>query len=326
MKIVARHLLILFLAIPPLAQVHADEKYTPEDPIAAVDGEAIFLGELNLILTERFKPADLRRVAMEVQQVTAALLVRRHLAMKTLRSQGGESLEAMIRRQIDGVAAEASRRGSSLAEQARLRMADENSLKAHLAWRTAWAQYLKSKLTEANLRRFFEQRRIQYAGHRWEVSQIFLKMDPTDTAAIANAEQSLADLAGELSAADDPEQAFATAAQQHSDAGSAGNGGMVGWVKNDGDLPGSVMAVVRKTSDGKIGGPVRSPLGLHLVYVHQSEPGELEFEQMTDQTQLRRDAIDALFSALINQQSEANIQWFIPALKPPSEVAIFPQP
>ena len=100
----------------------------------------------------------------------------------------------------------------------------------------------------------------------------------------------------------------------------------MGWVNNDGDLPSSVMAVIRKTSDGKIGGPVRSPLGLHLIYVHQSEPGELEFEQMTDQTQLRRDAIDALFSALINQQSEANIQWFIPALKPPSEVAIFPEP
>jgi hypothetical protein len=302
----------------------ADQKYEPQDPLAAIDGDPIYLGELHLILTERLKVQDLSKLGVEVQQATAALLVRRHLAMRSLRAQGGESLDAMIRKQVESFSSEAARRGSSLAEQARLRMADENSLKADLAWRIAWAQYLKSKLTDANLRRFFEQRRLHYAGHRWEVSQIFLDMDTSDKSAVANAEQSLADLCEELRGSADVAQAFADAARQHSDAGSAGTGGKIGWVEKDGDLPGSVMALIRKTEAGQIAGPVRSPLGLHVVYVHRSEPGKLQYEQLTDQSQLRRDAADAMFDALVNQQRDANIQWFIPALKPPPEVAIFP--
>lgn len=305
---------------PSLAQ----EKYGPSDPIAAIDGDPIYLGELNLILTERMKVRDLSKLGLEVQQVTAALLVRRHLAMKSLRAQGGDALDAMIARQIESFASEAARRGSSLEEQAQSRMANEDSIRADLAWRTAWAQYLKSKMTDANLKRFFESRRQHYAGYRWEVSQIFLQMDPSDQASIENAEQSLADLANEIGSSSDAAQAFADAARQHSDAGSAEGGGMVGWVEKDGDLPSSVMAAIRQTADGKIGGPVRSPLGLHLVYVHRSEPGELSFDDMTDQAQLRRDAADALFDALVNQQRDANIQWFIPALKPPPQVPIFP--
>ncbi|MEM8666410.1 MAG: peptidylprolyl isomerase [Planctomycetota bacterium] len=305
--------------------VVADEKYQPSDPIAAIDGDPIYLGELNLILTERFKVRDLRTVEMEVQQVTAALLVRRHLAMKSLRAQGGAALESMTQRTIETFASEATRRGSSMEQQAKARGATEDSLRADLAWRTAWAQYLKSKLTDANLRRFFDQRRLQYAGYRWEVSQIFLDMDINDRSALANAKQILGDLVNEMKESDDLAQAFAQAASQHSDAGSAGEGGKIGWVEKDGDLPGSVMALIRKTKVGEIGGPIRSPLGLHLIYVHQAKPGELKYEQLTDQSQLRRDAADALFDHLVNQQREANIQWFIPALRPPEEVPIFPE-
>ena len=155
------------LATLPAAgrQAPADDKLGPGDPIAAIDGEPIYLGELNLILTERLKVRDLDRLGIEVQQATAALLVRRHLAMKSLEQQGGDALKSMIRRQVETYAAESRRRGSSLEQQARARMADEKSLTADIAWRTAWAQYLKSRLNDRNLRRYFEQQRDRYAGN-----------------------------------------------------------------------------------------------------------------------------------------------------------------
>ena len=71
---------------------------------------------------------------MDIQRATAALLVQRHLAMKTLNEQGGDLLQGMIRREVDRFAAEAKRRGSSLEQQAKARLSDENSLKADLAW------------------------------------------------------------------------------------------------------------------------------------------------------------------------------------------------
>jgi hypothetical protein len=310
--------------VGPDIQAFADDKFGPSDPIAAIDGEAIYLGELNLILSERLKVRDLDNLGIEVQQATAALLIRRHLAMKSLEQQGGDVLQSMIRRQVESYAAEARRRGSSLEQQAKSRMADENSLTADIAWRTAWSQYLKSTLNEANLRRYFDQQRDRYAGNRWEVSQIFVKMDTRDAESVKASVVKMSALADELRSSGAVAQAFADAAQQHSDSGSAAEGGMVGWVEKDGDLPSSVMAAVRKTKSGQISEPVQSPLGMHLVYVHRAEEGKLTFDDLTDQAQLRRDAADALFDALVAKQKDAKVVWFLRALKPPQNISIVP--
>jgi hypothetical protein len=302
----------------------ADNKFEAGDPIAAVDGNPIYMGELNLVLTERLRVRDLDGLGLEVQQATAALLVRRHLAMKSLRQQGGESLQAIIRRQIESFAAEAHRRGSSLEQQAKSRKSDEKSLTADIAWRTAWSQYLKSRLNENNLRRYFQRERDRYAGNRWEASQIFVKMDMRDQASVEAAEEGMAALAQQLQSSGSIAEAFADAARQHSESASAAQGGMVGWVEKAGDLPSSVMDAVRATKAGTISSPVRSPLGLHLVFVHRNEPGNLTFDDLTDQAQLRRDAANALFDALVAQQRDAKVTWFVGALKPPQSVSIVP--
>ncbi len=311
------------LAAPSV--VTADDQYRPEDPFAAIDGDPIFLGELNLILTERLKARDLNSIGLDVKRATAALLVRRHLALKSLEQQGGDSLRAIVNRQIESLASEAKRRGSSLAQQAKSRLADEESLKADIRWRTAWSEYLKSQLNDKNLRLYFNKEKAKYAGGRWQVSQIFVDVDPQDESSARIAEQRMKELAAGLRSASSLANAFADAARQHSDSGSAGDGGKVGWVQRDGDLPASVMNVVRQTEAGKMGGPVRSPLGLHLVFVHQSEIGKLTFDDLTDQSQLRRDAANALFDALIRRQASAKVVWFIRALQPPPSMNIIPE-
>jgi peptidyl-prolyl cis-trans isomerase C len=245
--------------------------------------------------------------------------------MKTLRQQGGDALQAMIRRQVESYANEARRRGSNLAQQAKARMADEKSLTTDIAWRTAWSQYLKSRLNEANLRLYFNQQRERYAGNRWEVSQIFVKMGTRDAASVQAAKGNMSELADEIRASGTVAESFADAAEQHSDSGSAAQGGMVGWVEKDGDLPSAVMAAVRKTEVGNISEPVQSPLGMHLVYVHRAEAGKLTFDELTDQAQLRRDAADALFDALVAKQRGAKITWFVGALRPPQSVNIIPK-
>ncbi len=300
-------------------EARADDELEPGDPIAAIDGDPIYLGELNLILTERFKSRDLDAVPIDLQRATAALLVKRHLAMKTLTAQGGDLLQGMIRREVESFAAEAKRRGSSMEQQAAARLADEKSLMTDLAWRVAWGQYLKSKLTEENLRRFFDSRQHVYGGTRYEVSQIFVKMDAPDQASLEAATANLVELAEEIQSAESPELAFGEAAREHSDSPTARDGGRVGMVEKDGDLPAAVMRVVRSTPAGQVGPPVRSPLGLHLVMVHRIEPGNVTYDQLTDHAQLRRDAADALFDGLVASQSDAKVVWLVAALRPPDQ-------
>lgn len=307
-----------------VSDAHGQRTFGPDDPFASIDGAPIYLGELNLILSERMKARDLDAVGIEIKQATAALLVRRHLAMKSLREQGGATLQAMVDRQIESFAHEAKRQGSSLAQQAKKRLADETALKADIAWRTAWSQYLKTTLNDVNLQRYFEREKARYAGGRWRVSQIFVEMDPQDDESVAIATEKMSELAAELRSADAVETAFADAAREYSDAGSAGEGGNVGWVERDGDMPAAVMKAVRKTKVGTVGQPVKSPLGMHLVFVHEFAPGKLTFGDLTDQGPLRRDAANALFDRLVRRQADVKIVWFISALRPPANIKIIP--
>jgi parvulin-like peptidyl-prolyl isomerase len=175
------------------------------------------------------------------------------------------------------------------------------------------------------LRRYFAQHRDRYAGSRWEVSQIFVEADTSDAQAVKAAQANLSELADQLRSSGSIAEAFAEAARQHSDSGSAAAGGMIGWVEKDGDLPREVMNAVRNTPVGSISNAVRSALGMHLVYVHRSEPGDLEFDDLTDQAQLRRDAADALFDALLAQQKNAKVVWFVKTLQPPQDVPLVPE-
>ncbi len=303
----------------------AQDKLEPSDPIASIDGEPIYLGELNLILVDRLRIGNPDQAPPEVQRAAAMILVRQHLALRSLRRQGGDALDAMIKRQIEAFATDAKRRGSSLEKYARQRKANEASLRADMTWRFAWAQYLKSRLTDQTLQSFYARHRDKYAGGRWDVSQIFVKMDPKDETSVGIAESRMNEIVAELRAATSLEPAFAAAAREHSDAGSSPDGGKIGWVEGNGDLPSIVMKGVRAAKIGAVTGPIRSPLGLHLILVHQFERKDVPFEQLTDHAPLRRDAADALFNILLRAQKDAKVSWYISEFKPPANVSVIPQ-
>ena len=140
----------------------ADDSYAPSDLIAAVGGDPVYFGELNLVLVERLGADKLQQVGSEIRKATALLLVRRKLAMQSLRAAGGVALQSMIERRLTTLSAELQRRGDSLSKYAEVRMADEKSLAADLAWKVAWGQYVKTKLNEQNLRRYFEKHPDRY--------------------------------------------------------------------------------------------------------------------------------------------------------------------
>ncbi|MAI34422.1 MAG: peptidyl-prolyl cis-trans isomerase [Rubripirellula sp.] len=322
---IVKYALLCLLLFPAVRCSAAGDDLEPGDPIAAIDGEPVFFGELNLVLTERLQAKDLQRVGAEVRRATAVLIVRRHLAMKSLEAKGGATLEAMLKRQVAALAADLRRRGSSLQKQASDRMADENAMVNDLRWRLAWGQYLKSRLNESNLKKFFDLHRDQYAGGRWEVSQIFVRADKSDAASWRATLANVNELADQIRVSEAPQQAFYDAAIEHSESASASDGGKVGWVQKDGDLPGSLMTTIRKMKTGEVSAAIQSPLGVHLLLLHRVEAGDLKFEDLTDQAQLRRDAANALFDALLRERSETQVNWLVRDLKPPADVKMIPE-
>ncbi len=154
------YMLVVACLVTPIAASAAEVE--PGDPFAAVDGKAIYVGEINLVLTQRIAAGDLDRVGDDVKKATALLLVRRHLAMKALIKRGGNALSTSLDRRVEAYSDEAKQRGTSIAALAEARRATAEAMDAHIRWTSAWSQYLKSKMTPENLQRYFESHREQF--------------------------------------------------------------------------------------------------------------------------------------------------------------------
>jgi hypothetical protein len=187
--------------------------FGPDDAIAAIDGQPILVGELNLLLRPMAKGESVASLPIKVHQAAAIVLVRRRVAMKQLIEKGGEPLASAMDRHVADRTNQLQRKGSSVDEFSDSEESNASSLTRSWSWDAAWNLYLKTRLTDANLRKFYEQKR-----------------GPTD------------------------------------------------------------------------------PL----------------FKDLTDLRAVRRQASDALFSKLVASQQSPDVQWFIPALKPPTELTLVP--
>lgn len=314
--------LVSMLVVLP-GNATAQQTFRPADPIASIDGEPILLGELNYLLASKLRVKDLSSVNIDVQRASSALLVKQHLAMQSLRRQGGESLQTLLDRDWDRFVEEIGRTGLELDQFCKQNLSNEKSVRHARDWDVAWRSYLKSKMTVANLRRFYEMHAEKYASAAWEVSHIFVPIEQGNADSAEIAEQRIEQVVEHLNAAGQsaPELArrFAEMAIRESDGATAKQGGKIGWVSKPGDLPEAVMDAVRLTETGSVSTPIRTPLGQHLVLVHDKSVKKIPFEQLSDQSALRRDAAGALFEALVQANPDAKVTWYIKPLRPPSQ-------
>ncbi len=309
---------IVFLAgLIVFSEAALAQQHEADEIIASVDGDPVRVGELNLILAERFQGQALDSLSNDLKRATAHVLVQRRLALRELRKRGGASLAKMVQNQLDVFEAEVLRRGSTVREQAAARGADTASFLVDLAWRVAWGAYLKSKLTDENLRAFFASNPSAYNGTKYQVSQIFIRPASTEAADVKATVDSLKSLQEEIGQSEDVVSAFANAARLHSQSPTAELGGDLGWVESEGDLPAGLLRALRGMEPETISDPIRSSFGAHLVFLHDVEQGEGTYEQLTDASSLRRDAADAMFKTLVDSQSSTDVMWHLDDLIPP---------
>lgn len=311
-------------AAQPTAQTTESLVGDPAEVICTVDEQPIYRGEFNLLLAEQLAGESIDTASSTLKQAIALTLVRRHLAMRSLTEMGGATFKAQLQQGTQQAAQQAERRGDSLAQVAQRAGSDLRSLGRDLVWKIGWAQYLRSRLTEENLQRFFAANRAKYDGTQVRVSHLFVPSAATDAASQSQSMDNLRALAAQIAAADDAAAAFAVAVREHSQSESADNDGELGWVSGQGDLPPPVSEAVMAAAAGDVVGPIRSPLGLHLLFVQERREGQQTIDQMADQAGLRRDAAAAMFTALVRRQRDAKVQWLVETLAPPATAPLIP--
>ena len=224
-RISACAVLLVACAIFRSPSLQGQEKFGPGDAIVSIDGDPVLLGELNYLLTTNLRVKDLSAVPINVQQASSALLVKRHLAMKSLRQDGGEGLQRILDGEWGSFLNEIRGKGETLESFCRQKLSNEDSVRKSHDWDVAWRVYLKSKMTDANLRRFYQRDPEKYASAAWKVSHIFLPVDDDNADAKAIAEQRMerivAELAGEADQASRLASRFKELAISESDGATA---------------------------------------------------------------------------------------------------------
>lgn len=279
-------------------------------PLVEVGQRVIDETALDAWLSRRFPEVDPADHPIPLRSAALLGLVRRHLALQTLRDAGGASLTARIERHHDQALAQLRRADPEAV------LSDEEA--EAIAWEVAWGEYLQRHLTETNLERYYEAHRWRFDGTRILVSQIFLPGSESEDDVRRRAAEWAASIG-------DGEMSFAEAARRHSLAPSAADGGRIGWVTASGDLPPAVTEAAFAAEPRSVVGPIRSSLGWHLLWVEQRESGATPFEEFADHAALRRSAADFLFARLVRTAAaKTEVRWISENLKPPPGVDLVP--
>jgi hypothetical protein len=206
-------------------------------------------------------------------------LVQRSLASGFLADQNVEPTEAEVALEIERRRKAFAAVERSWEDELRKAQISEAAVKRLFRWRIAWSRYLDRSLTEANVEKFYARFRWRFDGSRRRVAHLLLKAqdDPQDRErARREAEAIRAKIAaGELT--------FEEAVRQFSQAESAQEGGVLGWIEADGPMPDAFNRATFALAAGEISEPVETPFGVALIRCLEVEQGKKTYQDVREQ-------------------------------------------
>jgi peptidyl-prolyl cis-trans isomerase C len=145
--------------------------------------------------------------------------------------------------------------------------------------RMRWQEFLRSKATDATLRKYVADNRDMFRGTQIRASHILLKTEPDASAADKEkVKQKLAGIKKEI----ENGLAFTAAANKYSEdpANAGGAGGDLDYFSLNSGLIEEFTDVAFKLKKGMISDPVETPFGYHLIQVTDRKEGkDPDFEQ-----------------------------------------------
>lgn len=218
-----------------------------------------------MVVTAADKPATADRIAAKVGTATITVA----------------DVEAIFRRlpghENFSPAASARIRAETLAQLVNkalvIELLDRQQFLPHeKPWEARWVRYLAERITDDDVRKFFEQHKRDFDGTELRVSHILFKVDDSTPAAPAAAIERAKQIRGEIVAG---KLTFAGAAAKHSAGPSRDRGGDLGYIQRRGPMAESFSRAAFALEPQAISEPVVSPFGVHLIQVTEVKPGKL---------------------------------------------------
>ena len=275
-----------------------------QEVLATIGEASVTQGEVNSYLKNQFPNRELATKSRVIAEKAALQhLVHRKIVYAFLVDKGYAPARSTVESHLDTLREQARARGETLADFVRQQNMTMEHFRFEAAWKLGWARYLKIKLSEESIQKYFEKNKKQFDGSKFNVSQILIK-HPADRDAQRTEETKKklkkirqAILAGEMT--------WQTAAEKHSDAPSKSKGGNIGWIDANGPMDRDFTAQVLKLNPGQISQPFSSRFGIHLVRCNELKIGKLEF----------RDNFKDVQRAAMKDRFQAIVEFQLPKLK-----------
>jgi peptidyl-prolyl cis-trans isomerase C len=222
------------------------------------------------------RPEDRETVFNEtLEALLNTKLITQFLARQNI-PVGPEQIDAEIER----LKAKLKQEGQDLATVLLQNNVSLNDIRKEYEHRVRWAEYVKSKATEAALRRFYADHRDLFSGTQIRASHILLKVDPETSA--ADKEKIRQKLIGIKNDIDQRKMTFAEAANKFSEdpANAGGAGGDLDYFSLNSGLIEEFTDVAFKLKKSVISDVVETPFGFHLIQVTDRKEGKpVDFDQ-----------------------------------------------
>lgn len=276
---------------------------TADDVLVTVNGSPITAGDLEFYSISRSIPDEARRTARKrlLEQLVDRQLMRTYLE-KQRAIPDDDEIETQVKRIHELI----RKAGDEPQEVLDTLGFNEQRLREAVALPLAWQIHVRRTVTNAQLRKYYQQHRQEYDGTEVRASQIFIKLPvDADEAAVQQAKEKLLSIRQEIAAG---QQTFADAARKHSNAPSAKQGGDVGFFPYRGKMLTEFSQAAFPLKPGEVSEPFRTRYGYHLVTVTDRRPGQLSLEdvRVLIYNKLAQQAWNQLVA---EQRKQAKIEW-----------------
>jgi parvulin-like peptidyl-prolyl isomerase len=269
-------------AAPPPAMAKGAAPARPsipglEQPVATVNGEVITKGDLiNFLSKYQLPPVGPEQIYRDAVET----LINTRLVGQYLSRLGTPVDETKINQEIVQLEKQLKADGTSLAAALLESNTTMDDLKKELATRQRWVDYVKTKATDAELKKFVATHKDLFNGTQVRASHILLKVDPKTTP--ADKEKVRQKLLGIKQDIESGRISFAEAANKFSEdpANAEGAGGDLGYFGLNSGFIEEFANAAFAMKKGQISDPVETIYGYHLIQVTDRKEGQpIDFEQ-----------------------------------------------
>jgi peptidyl-prolyl cis-trans isomerase C len=253
---------------------------TPADaaqPMGTVNNEVITKGELRNYLGNYQIPAGSDE---QIYQDAMQSLANSHLINQFLIRQRVPVPEEKVTSAIENMKKQLAQDGNDLASEIRRTGMSMDAVRKQFANRIRWVEYMNSRATDAELKKFAVAHKDLLGGTQVKVSHIYLKLEPKASA--EEKEKVRQKLVGIKKDIETNKMTFAEAANKYSEdpANSEGAGGDIGYMTLNSGFIEEFTTAAFAMKKGAISDPVETPYGLHLIQVTDRKEGTpVDFEQ-----------------------------------------------